>query len=505
MSSSSDEEESVPARWVPGRQANSLVLIDPDGVKMRYKSKNETKKFFICSKKSETNCLVTVTVDIMKDMIVNTKGTHNHDNDIVKNEVKSKVDEKVNEAAANVFTSPRSVMQDISKEVLNDANTKSGLLYIPKSNTVAKAMSRKRKSDLNYPAMPISIEEFIVPDMMKKTADGDDFLILETQINEKKGKAIGFASPTMLQVLRESREWFIDGTWDLVASSFFTQAWIIVAKLPSGISVASAFFLLSDKQATTYKLALNALVEKEVPGPELVHIDFESSEIKAIKECLPHSKIVTCQVHWKRALRKKMVDLGILPFYNNSCLIQTFFRKIWAIGFVPKEDVVKVWEHLINNTPELDEDEMGADPINFFDHALQKFFTYFEYTYVGPVNRRTQIRGRPLFPFIFWNKHEEANQEEEITNNSSESWNSVSKKSQPTCNIWSIIDALKKEDSLSRSKVISSASGNYTDPNPSRTNHIKAKKKRLSSCVRKYSSMLLDDWLDMMSSIYEYE
>ena len=507
MSSSSDDEASlpVPAKWVPGRQANSLVLIDPDGVKMRYKSKSGSNKFYICSKKSETKCLVTVTVDTEKDMITSTKGTHNHDNDIVKNEVKAKVDENIIKAAANVYTSPRSVLQDISDEVLDDENTKSGLLYILKSNTVAKALSRKRKSDLNYPAMPTSIDELIVPDMMKKTADGEDFLILETQTNGKKEKVIGFASPTMLQVLRESREWFIDGTWDFVGRTFFSQAWIIVARLPSGLSVASAFFLLPDKQASTYKLALNALTEREVPGPDLVHIDFEASEIKAIKECLPHSKIVTCQIHWKRALRKKMVELGILPFYNNSCLIQTYFRKIWAMSFVPQEDVIKVWEHLVTNTPALDVDEMGAEPINFFNQCLDRFLSYMEHTYVGSVNRRTLARGRPLFPFSFWNKHEEAIQEEEITNNSSESWNSVSKRSQPTTNIWSVMDALKKEDSLSRSKVIASALGNYTDPNPSRTKRIQAKKKRLNSCVEQYSSMLMEDWLNMMSSIYEYE
>ena len=504
---SSNEENSLPlpAKWVPGRQANSMILIDPEGIKMRYKSKNSTKKFYICSKKTKTNCPVSVTVETEKDLIVETNGTHNHDNDIVKGEVLAIANEKISEAATNVVTSPRSVLQDISYEVLNNANTKSGKQYIPKSNTITKALSRKRKSELNCPQLPNSMEELQVPEIMKKTPDGEEFVILEEQINKKGDKVIGFASPTMLQVLRGSKEWFIDGTWDIVAQTFFTQAWIIVAKLPSSeASVACAFFLLPDKQATTYKLALDALVDKEVPGPDLVHVDFEASEIKAIRDCMPASKIVTCQVHWKRALRKKMTELGILPFYNRSAQIQTYFRKIWSIAFVPIGDVVDVWEELKADSPELDENEMGAEAVNFFDQALENFFTYMEHTYIGSVQRKKERR--LLYPFSFWNKHEEAIAEEELTNNSVESWNSVSKRSLPMkANIWKVMDALQKEDCLSRTKVIASASGTYTDPNPSRTKSIKQKKKQLSSSVRKYHSMLLGEWMNMMSSIYEYE
>ena len=154
--------------------------------------------------------------------------------------------------------------------------------------------------------------------------------------------------------------------------------------------------------------------------------------------------------------------------------------------------------------PELDENQIEPDTIQLYNLAMDQFFYYMETTYVGYVNKRTQNRGTPLFPVSLWNKHNEAVNESELTTNSSESWNSVSKPARKG-NLWSVMNTLKKEDGLARGKLVSSASGTYTDPNPSRTKKIAKSKARLSLVVKKYSSMLLDNWLDVMASLYEYE
>ena len=107
---------------------------------------------------------------------------------------------------------------------------------------------------------------------MKSTPDGRPFLILEEQLEEREERVIGFASPAMLQVLNQSTEWFIDGTWDITKNTMFAQAWVIVARINPGISVPCAFFFLPNKQPASYRAALTAIKDKDVTDPVHVHV-----------------------------------------------------------------------------------------------------------------------------------------------------------------------------------------------------------------------------------------
>ena len=70
-------------------------------------------------------------------------------------------------------------------------------------------------------------------------------------------------------------------------------------------------------------------------------------------------------------------------------------------------------------------------------------------------------------------------------------------------NLWSVMESLKKEDDLARGKVMASATGNTSDQNPGRTKKIADKRSKLSNAVGRYSTMVLDDWLDMMGVFYD--
>ena len=284
----------APARFIPGRQNGSQVLVDPEGFMMRYKWEQGSNKFYMCSKKKSLNCEVKLTLNTKDNMVVSIRGKHSHDNNLVKDEVTKKVKNQLRDITNQPYTAPRSVIQSLATKVLEDPKTKTGLGYLPKPNTISKGLSRKRKAELDCPQLPSSFSDFSVPESMKLTADNQEFLILETQLEGKDDKVVGFSSPTLLQVLRESMEWYIDGTWDIVRETFFTQAWVVVARLNTGISLPCAFFCLPNKQPICYKLALEAIKNKGVDAPSTVHLDFEQAEIKAVKEVYPESHIVTC-------------------------------------------------------------------------------------------------------------------------------------------------------------------------------------------------------------------
>ena len=494
-----------PAVWIDGRQANSRILKDPEGYKLRFKGKEGKKSYYVCRMRREKGCPVKVSLDHENDLILEKKGEHNHDNELLREEVRSKVQDKLEIVADLPYTSPRSVLQDVTRNVLSDENTRGGLVYLPKPKSFAKALQRKRKSVLDCPALPSSFEEFEVPEKFKLTSDGKPFLICEKELENKAGKVIGFSSPTLLNELKISQEWFVDGTWDIVRDTFFTQAWVIVARTKHAVSIPCAFFLLPDKKPASYQIALDALKSQGVPGPQIVHLDFEKAEIKAFNEEYSDSEIVTCFVHWDRAIRKKLSDLKLVPYVNRDIRIQQFFKKVKSLCFVPLEDVAKIWNFLIEeDVPIMDEEdeEMDEDIVNIFNQAMGSFKVYFEGTWVGSKKGKKTLK--PMYKLELWNKRQAALDEEEVTSNSSESWNSVSKAGLPLKpNVWNVLAAISKEDSFARSKVLKCAAGQWTDPNPGRTQRYEDRKVQLKDAVSSYSDMLLEDWLDMVVSFFD--
>ena len=369
---------------------------------MQFKFKEGKKSFYECGMKKEKGCPVKVSLHNEQDLILEKRGDHNHDNELLKEEVRSQVLKKLETVADQPYTSPRSVFQDITKSVLNCQQTKEGLAYLPKPKTFAKSLQRKRRTILDCPALPTCFEDFSVPEKFKETTDGKQFLILETQLECKDGKVVGFASPTMLNELNQSDEWFVDGTWDIVRDTFFLQAWVIVARTRHGVSLPCCYFLLPDKKPASYQLALNALKSHGVEGPRTVHLDFEKAEFKAFNEEYPNTEIVTCLVHWDRAIRRKQTDLKLIPFINRDITIQQFFKKVKALCYVPVEDVPTVWSALLEDAPVLDdEDEETEDMANLFNQAMQSFQIYFEGTWIG--TKKGKKKAKAIFNPEMWN------------------------------------------------------------------------------------------------------
>ena len=62
-----------------------------------------------------------------------------------------------------------------------------------------------------------------LPDGLKTTLDGQDFLILDETIPNKETKIWGFASSQGLKTMKKSSYWYVDGTIEIVESTLFKQ------------------------------------------------------------------------------------------------------------------------------------------------------------------------------------------------------------------------------------------------------------------------------------------
>ena len=154
---------------------------------------------------------------------------------------------------------------------------------------------------MDCPAIPKSWEDMIIPEEYKKTTDGKPFTIFEERIPGKYESIWGFASESGLEVMRAASDWFIDGTFEIMEDTMFMQLYIVVCKV-NKVNIPCAFFCLPNKEYPTYKMILECLINKGAGSPDRIHMDFEASALRAVRECFPSSKIIGCDFHFKNRI-----------------------------------------------------------------------------------------------------------------------------------------------------------------------------------------------------------
>ena len=129
----------------------------------------------------------------------------------------------------------------------------------------------------------------------------------------------------------------------------FSQLWVVNVVTNTGASVPAAFFLLPDKRTPTYKFCLEQFLLLGIQPPPKIYIDFEGAEIKAVKQTFknPNLKLVGCDTHWKRNIRKQLGQKGLLEEYNSNTDLQRFIRKLWGLCMVPEQDIIKIYTEYI--------------------------------------------------------------------------------------------------------------------------------------------------------------
>jgi hypothetical protein len=111
----------------------------------------------------------------------------------------SQVRDAVVNAVKNPNVPPRSVLVDITNEVVKNPNTENYLGLLPSAKTLAKNIQRKRRLNLNAPPIPRTWEDMVVPEVFKVvlnhdfnenvttsilqvTMNSSQFLIMEEQV-----------------------------------------------------------------------------------------------------------------------------------------------------------------------------------------------------------------------------------------------------------------------------------------------------------------------------------
>ena len=385
-----------------------------------------------------------------------------------------------------------------------------GLPFIPSSKSLAMSLQRKKRKESDHPSIPHDWDDMKIPEDMKCTADGQNFCIMEERMPGKDQKIWGFASQMGIEVMKTATDWFIDGTFELVNSTLFKQLWVVTCAInETETTVPCAFYLLPCKEPSAYKMAFENLKSLGLEGPNTIHIDFESGEVIAARDVYPNSKIVCCDFHWKQALTNNISRCHLMKCYNEDMMMQKFVRYLWTLSLVPPDKVVDAWENFVClEVPEAEEEgveeeeRMAALDLNA---SMDKFMTYFESTWIGSKKRGCQ-RKRPRYDISLWNKFDTILEDGQTTNNRSEVWNCASKigmSMHPS--IWQLMDLFKKEDAVMRAKLSSVALRRESPDHPGRKQARSVCREQLQKILRKWDSLSLKDYFNLVSAHYNYE
>ena len=101
---------------------------------------------------------------------------------------------------------------------------------------------------------------------LKYTKGGDKFLQVEERLGqiEDGEKTLIFCSNQQNEVLNNANYWIVDGTFDVVNKTLFSQLFVITAESKTDITVPCLFALLPNEETLSYQQVFQFLKDEEV-------------------------------------------------------------------------------------------------------------------------------------------------------------------------------------------------------------------------------------------------
>ena len=141
---------------------------------------------------------------------------HDHGNQLLIKKAKEHEVAVLDNLANVPAATTKAVLQQISTNIL--ASSSPGLLSSTSSAGAVKMALWRKKQKINprpkIPESHLDIMEEQIPDKLTKTADGAEFLILESWTNEEETEScLLFLSDWGAQILKTHSTWLMDGTF----------------------------------------------------------------------------------------------------------------------------------------------------------------------------------------------------------------------------------------------------------------------------------------------------
>ena len=272
-----------------------------------------------------------------------------------------------------------------------------------------------------------------------------------------------------------------------------------------GQGLPCAFSLLPNKRGETYELMLNKIFELVGDNRALstVICDFEQSIWRSMAVFAPDVDRRGCQFHYRKAIYTKLGELGLQAFYNGNVEFNEIMHRVFALSFVPVEDVVQFYEEQIVSAIEekIENNDIWRDG----SEELEDFIRYMDRTWIGkiglPRNGREASRRPPLFHHDMWNVYKGILENDPVmTNNGMESWNRTwNQEMGVKPNMWKVIKGFVKTESETKRILVTNAAGRDLNSNTGRKSLVKNQYERISNIVRQYVTLPSVEYINLIA------
>ena len=115
--------EGEEARYVATKQ-NGRRLLDNAGYQYSLNKKRPGKTNYICAQFLLLNCTVKATVDttVQPNRIIEIRGTHSHDTNMLKSTVRNMEKKAIEDAARNSTVAPRTILGNLTNDIVHSGN-----------------------------------------------------------------------------------------------------------------------------------------------------------------------------------------------------------------------------------------------------------------------------------------------------------------------------------------------------------------------------------------------
>ena len=127
------------------------------------------------------------------------------------------------------------------------------------------------------------------------------------------GRFAVWSSDEGLAILRTGSQVFIDATFHVTPHPFAQCLIVMAHDTSTNVHVPCAWALMSGRDEFLYCEVLHVLVVALDYhwSPRAVVVDFEKALVRAVQYQFPESRITGCWFHFRQALHRKIVKLGI--------------------------------------------------------------------------------------------------------------------------------------------------------------------------------------------------
>uniref|UniRef100_A0A0A9YET0 Mitochondrial ubiquitin ligase activator of nfkb 1-A n=1 Tax=Lygus hesperus TaxID=30085 RepID=A0A0A9YET0_LYGHE len=198
-----------------------------------------------------------------------------------------------------------------------------------------------RKFKQRYvPSIPSSLEELGAAILNNVSRYGE---IREEKafhgVTKGAKRSLIFEIPQLIELLKNSSEWHMDGTIKTVPNSPPSRQLFTIMATVGNKVYPTVIALMEGKDRISYEELFQELIEAYGLRPAKVITDFESSLRSALRNKLPDAVLKGCWFHYAQAIIRKVRSSGYSPLLGENCEFKNGIQVIIALPLLPVDDI----------------------------------------------------------------------------------------------------------------------------------------------------------------------